>query len=356
METTQMAARVKVGTLPNSNDPNLPFLVEADSDNSLATITSWLEVNHDMVQQKLTEHGAILMRGFQVNNEEDFQEVALGVEKDLKNDYQGTSPRNQRTQYVFNASELPDYYPIMQHCEMSFLPSAPRRLFFFCKTAPEGGGETPIVDFRKVWAQMDPTIRADFEKKGIRHIRNYSGPNDKSLLKLWELKAWPEIFNTTDKAEVSKKCEETNQPYEWNGDKLRLLNEKEAYQDHPETGERVWYNHLQVFHRDAAKIEYQHIKKERPNFRNRMVSMILSFMTVLKHMTVDPMDESMHTTFRDGSPIPLGHVEHVQDLIWKNMVAFKWQKGDVIALDNFSTSHGRLPYKGPREILVSWSS
>ena len=54
----------------------------------------------------------------------------------------------------------------MQHCEMSFLPSAPRRLFFYCHVAPEYGGETPICDFRKVYTDLDPTIRAEFEAKG----------------------------------------------------------------------------------------------------------------------------------------------------------------------------------------------
>jgi hypothetical protein len=37
-------------------------------------------------------------------------------------------------------------------------------------------------------------------------------------------------------------------------------------------------------------------------------------------------------------------------------VIFPWRKNDVLAIDNFSTSHGRLPYEGPREILVCWSA
>jgi alpha-ketoglutarate-dependent taurine dioxygenase len=38
------------------------------------------------------------------------------------------------------------------------------------------------------------------------------------------------------------------------------------------------------------------------------------------------------------------------------MYFLKWQQGDVIVLDNFSMAHGRMPYKGPREIYVSWTS
>ena len=69
-----------------------------------------------------------------------------------------------------------------------------------------------------------------------------------------------------------------------------------------------------------------------------------------------PEDLSMHTFYGDGSEIPEEDIEHVRDLIWKNLQVNAWQKGDVLAIDNASVSHGRLPYKNEdREILVCWS-
>ena len=79
-------------------------------------------------------------------------------------------------------------------------------------------------------------------------------------------------------------------------------------------------------------------------------------MTWYKKWRLDPHEQSMHVTFGDGSEIPEEYVEHIEDVIWKNMVIYSWKKGDVICLDNFSTSHGRLPYYGPREIMVAWTS
>ncbi|EMN01662.1 hypothetical protein LEP1GSC035_0219 [Leptospira noguchii str. 2007001578] len=60
---------------------------------------------------------------------QDFEEVILNVDSNLKNNYLGTSPRNQVTKYTFTATELPPAYPIMQHAEMSFLDSPPKKLF-----------------------------------------------------------------------------------------------------------------------------------------------------------------------------------------------------------------------------------
>ena len=48
-----------------------------------------------------------------------------------------------------------------------------------------------------------------------------------------------------------------------------------------------------------------------------------------------------HTSFGDGSDIPEGHLEHVRDVVWKNMVFNHWKQGDIVMIDNFRISHGR---------------
>jgi alpha-ketoglutarate-dependent taurine dioxygenase len=239
---------------------------------------------------------------------------------------------------------------------MSFLPSAPRRLFFFCHIEPEYGGETPICDFRKVYLQLLPEVRNVFEKKGVRHIRNYSAPDDAGK-NSFQLKKWNEMFLTEDKKLIEEKCKANDIICEWkSGNKLRLINNNAAVKIHPVTGEKTWYNHTQVFHIDAAAIEYGKIHKRQHRLETFKYSMLLEIMTWYKKWRLDPNEQSMHVTFGDGSEIPEEYVEHIEDVIWKNMVINPWRKGDVICLDNFSTSHGRLPYFGPREIMVAWTS
>ena len=114
-----------------------------------------------------------------------------------------------------HASELPDFYPIPQHCEMSFCANPPRRVFFCCLVEPaEGSGETPLCDFRKVWNDLDPDVRARFVDAGLRHVRNYSGPGvvDDDPVRL---KPWPDMFLTTDPAEVEAKCREEGFEPSW---------------------------------------------------------------------------------------------------------------------------------------------
>lgn len=318
------------------------------------------QINGDKQSYKdeLLKHGALMFRGFNLRSPEDFEEVALALEPGLQNNYAGTSPRNSRTKFVHSASELPGHYPIMQHCEMSFLPTAPRYLFFFCYVEPKDGGETPVCDFRKVYDQMDSKVKEEFERRGVKLIRNYTGPTTKAKTDLYQLKRWDELFKTTDHKKVEEEAAKNEIEVTWmEDDRLRLVNSRPSVQEHPDTGEKVWFNHLQVFHREAAAIEYKHIYKRRGDFFSLKYMVALNTITFFKRLFKKPEDEAMHMVFADdGSEIPKSYVEHVEQLIWDNLEAERWKLGDVMMIDNFSTSHGRLPYKGPRDILVAWSA
>ena len=99
---------------------------------------------------------------------------------------------------------------------MSFLNNPPSRLFFCCLVAPSGaGGETPLVDFRKVLRDLDPEVRSRFEEKGVKNIRNYSGPNGGSRLDPWKLKRWDEMFGSKDREVVEAMCRQNGLDYEW---------------------------------------------------------------------------------------------------------------------------------------------
>ena len=194
----------------HTTDSNLPFRLEGDlpltflplsdspTDRSLDTLCGWLNANEDWVREHLTRHGAFRFRGFAVEGPEDFERVARAIDDELGNDYLGTSPRDAVTDYVFNASELPDFFPIPQHCEMSFCAKPPRRVFFCCLDEPaEGGGETPLCDFRKVWHELPDALRKRFEDGGIRIVRNYAATGGERDDDPTMLKPWTEMFLTS---------------------------------------------------------------------------------------------------------------------------------------------------------------
>lgn len=323
---------------------------------SVAKLCGWLREQAEGAAGALTRHGAIRFRGFDVRGPEDFEQIARAIDPELKRDYLGTSPRDAVTDYVFNASELPGFYPIPQHCEMSFCANPPRRLFFCALEAPaRESGETPLCDFRKVWRDLDPAVRDRFVARGLRIVRNYSGPGKGRDDDPMRLKRWDEMFLTTDRAAVERKCrEEGFEPVWLADDGLRLISTQSVYRDHPVTGERVWHNHSTTFHVSTPAAEYERIARLRPTEKNEQ---ILEMARALEQANAaKPAEEqSMHCTYLDGSEIPRADMEAVRDVVWRHMVIDPWELGDVVAIDNHSVSHGRLPYEGPRRIVVCWA-
>ncbi len=358
-ETTHISwESMHIHPLDDGSD-GLPLVIEPSGDATDRTLASWLEHNRDTLLGQLHERGALLFRGFDIDQPEAFERVILALDPDLKDEYLGTSPRSGLTQYVFTASELPGWYPIPQHCEMSFLPTPPQRLFFGCLVAPNngqgGGGETPLVDFRRVLEQLDPDVRRRFEERGIRTIRNY-GPPGSGRFNLWQLKPWDAMFGTTDRSVVEDKCRQEGIRFEWrSGGGLRLTGESPAVTVHPTQGTAAWFNHLQVFHIGSGPAEYKRIYRFRGGLRPWFLWRFSQTMVALKRWFGRSENHTLHCTYADGEEIPDADIEHVRDVIWDNMVVFPWKPGDVVAIDNFSVSHGRLPYKGPRQIVVSWS-
>lgn len=304
----------------------------------------------------LREHGALLFRGFGLGSPEDFERLALLIDPNLQEVYRGTAPRSAKTRYVHSSTELGSMLPIPQHIEMSFLPAAPRRLFFYCRVPPRRHGETPIADFATVWRELDPDVREAFETRGVRHIRNYNPPGKRFDADLSKLKTWDRVYGTTDRAEIESRCRAEGQDCEFRpGGGLRLVNEGPAYRDHPVTGERVWFNHAQVFHPAGPVEEAARVARRQGGVRQQAFSWFLRGLHAATSMFLRDEDRGTQATYGDGEPIPGRVIRHLQEVIWNNMVFHTWRRGDMLAIDNFRVAHGRMPFSGPREIMVAWT-
>lgn len=344
---------------PNRKD--LP-IVTPRYDDTLAFICKWLRDNQSWVEEQMLHHGAVLVRGFQVKSAPDFESATLALHPQLSDQYRGTSPRSlmKDTKYSFSAADVPVNYPIAQHLEMSFLNAPPRKLYFGCiKESKNAGGETSLCDFRKVYKDLPPELRNKFASKKITYTRTNKKVGDKFTFDVGALVSWTELFDTCDKKRVEQICEEEGAPpIKWvgpNEDTFLQQWTDEPFQVHPDSGIPVWFNHSQVFHWTTFPAElwfaFCRVKDIRIFFHFVLVSIyniimygILGFQT------------SLDTTFGDGTPITFQEMNEIRHAIHKNMIFSRWQKGDIMCIDNFSTSHGRQPtYDKGRKVIVAWS-
>lgn len=190
-------------------------------------------------------------------------------------------------------------------------------------------------------------------------IRNYNKSSSCSLFSdPTQLKGWPEVFGTDKKEVIEEESRNTFQDFTWKkNDGLRLINKRDAFENHPVTGDRVWFNHLQVklhfcatpflyiafqvFHWYMISDEFHRIYKRIGGLKYLLLSWLAWFLKLFFLNIVRPMNCGMHTCYGDGTEITNAENKHVRDVTWNNMVFNRWQQGDLIMIDNYRISHGR---------------
>lgn len=285
-------------------------------------LIEWASGNREWIGERLGEHGGVLFRGFALDSIADFERLVGAVSGDLLQYTYRSTPRSEVEGRIYTSTEYPPDQHIPLHNEMSYSRSWPMKIWFYCATPSPSGGETPIADSRKVFARIDPALRRRFVERGVMYVRNYGGGLDLP---------WQDVFNTADRAEVEAFCRGAGIELEWRGDDgLCTRQVCQAAARHPATGERVWFNQAHLFHVSSLK----------PELRRSLI----------EDLGIDGLPRN--ACYGDGTPIGDAELDEVRRALVAEEVAFPWQQGDLLLLDNMLAAHGRRPFSGPRRILV----
>jgi alpha-ketoglutarate-dependent taurine dioxygenase len=321
-----------------AGDSLIPFVVTTHNFRDVTEINT----QKLRLKEQLLEHGALLFRGFDVSSAEAMQLFcdALGAER---MDYpRGTSPRHEIGQQIYTSTEVPNNLPLPIHTEMSYTAVFPRALAFCCVIPPQDGGETPLADMKNVLQRLTPDVVKVFEEKGILyHQYCPSGHNNTKF------KTWQDMFATEDRAVAEQKCAAQHVTIVWLKDgSAKLTNFGFAICAHPVTGERLWFNQAHVFH-PTMSAEFRYIG------RPVMAKIVRVYEWLLETFPNIMPPYPFGCTFGDGSPIPRSYILAVRKAIWDEIVTFRWEKGDLLLVDNLRFGHGRLPFRGERKILAA---
>ena len=283
-------------------------------------LTEWIKENKELFYNKLHIYGGILLRGFEIDTVEKFESFIAAFDCPPLEYRNRTSPRYEVARNIYHSTTYPADQSISMHSENSYAVNWAMKIIFCCIQPATEDGQTPIADNRKVLEYISEATREKFLKKGLKYVRNISPGLGLS---------WQETFQTQNKKDVEDECRINDMNFSWQeDDKLVLSWYKKAIYTHPETKEKVWFNHSIFFNKYA--------------------------LNELALSTFQSDDElPFNTCFGDGDDISKDEFEEIKLAYEKATVVFPWHKGDVLFLDNMLVSHGRKPYKGDRKVIVS---
>jgi len=311
-----------VHTEPLFAGRRLPLLITPLTEG--VDLMAWVAENKDYIAGCLLKHGGILFRDFGVRTTQQFErfiELASGEALEYS---ERSSPRTRVTnRNIYTSTDYPANQSIFVHNENSYKRNFNLKIFFFCETPAPRGGETPIADCRNVYRRISPAVRDRFVDKGWMYTRNYGDGFGLD---------WQTTFQTDDKNAVEEHCRQNGITIEWTSDgRLKTRAVLPAVIEHPRSGETVWFNHATFFH--VSTLE--------PSLREGLLAGF-----------DNEADLPTNTYYGDGSPIEPETLAELREAYRQETVSFRWQRGDILMLDNILAAHGRAPYEGPRKILV----
>ncbi len=304
-----------------SSKSRLPLIIKAAS--SGRDLAAFVQENSVVLEDMLLEHAALLFRGFAVSDIADFDRFVAALTKERIDYIYSSTPRTMIGEKIFTATEYPAALEIPLHNECAYQRDWPLKLSLCCLVPAQAGGETPLADMRRVTTAVGERLLDKFEERGVQYVRHYHPYVDIP---------WQKAFQTEDREVVAQFCFSHGIDCEWiDNDILRTSQICQGTALHPVTDERFLFNQAHLFH--VSSLGQANAS------------------ALIRQFGPDRLPRQAY--FGDGGELPIEDLEAVRHAVNAEAIAFPWQKGDVVLVDNMQAAHGRRPFSGSRKVIVA---
>ncbi len=264
-----------------------------------------LKIDKDLLRNSLDDGGAVLVRGF------DFDlKMLQSFTHILCDDFHIVATRKARAvskDDSYTTSVHEQNFALLGHTEGSYRPSesSPEICFFMCTVPPsEAGGETTLVDGIQFLAALPENIRQKFEDFGVTYEM------------YWEEERWQDEFSVNNISELKAFLDKTA------GIKYQLKDNKDLH---------VCYT-TQAIHKDRLGV---------PVFANAILAH-LPKITSRRYENISAYSKSSNRVyFGNGEEISDEDINQLIDIHDDLAYKHKWQKSDLLVIDNTRYLHGR---------------
>jgi len=360
--------------LVSSQELEMPLVIEAKDRADVPFLQQFLAENSVQIIADLAKYGAILLRGFDIASDEDFEKTVLSIKgfygiSEAFMSEQGRIPVDH-LKYVLHTNAVyktgGTLYLGGFHSENYYSPDVPSYISFCCHVPSEKGGETGLVNMEKVFASLSDDLKEKLEKK------NY-------FVAKWLVTEVSERYQVSIDV-IEKICKRFSLPIVGKGNKQFILMYKPNIFVHPLTQKKALQINLfelptlntelrkcfvsdyqgktWIWHRLVWKLPLSILKilelcyvmvaslifspKESFNILKTKFKVFYASMTK-DHLLNYPKD-------RVGSCFNDEDIKKLARLIRCYYVSCLWRKGDIVLVDNKKVAHAGMPGAGKRKI------
>jgi len=357
-----------------SEENEMPLVIEAKDSTNVSFLQSFLASHSSDLINDISNYGAILLRGFDVSSDEDFEKTILSVQG-----FQGISEAFMSEQgrihvgnlkYVLHTNAVyktgGTLYLGGFHSENYYTPDVPTYICFCCLKPSVRGGETGLVNMEKVFPLLDDDLKKRLEKNTF-------------FVSKWLMTEVAERYQLSTAA-VEKICEQFDLPVIGNGNKKFILMYKPSIFEHPLTKKKALaINLFEIpnLNEEMRKC-FNHDYKGNAWFWHRFVWKLPKFIfsilefiyVVFASILYSPIESVkiirskfyFHKAWNKKHNLPKfnnvkvgtcfndNDVKNLAKLIRNYYSSCLWKKGDILLIDNRKVMHAGMPGSGQRLI------
>lgn len=355
-----------------SKEHEMPLVIETDGETDVKFLQSFLASHSDEILDDIANYGAVLLRGFDIASEKDFEHTVLSVQgfRGISEAFMSEEGRIHvdglkfvlHTNAVYKTGGT--LYLGGFHSENYYTPDVPNYICFCCFKPSLTGGETGLVNMAKIYPLLDDSLKTTLDKNSF-------------YVSKWLVSDVMDRYKISTET-IEKICHQFDLPVVGEGNDKFILMYKPSIFDHPRTKKRAlqinlfeipklnselrkcfmhdysangWFWHRFVWKLPTAvfkTIEFLYImcaslfyspKEALKIFRSK----INVYRAFNKKNNVPPFnDTKVGACFNDKD------VKDLSKSIRNYYSSCLWKKGDILLIDNRQVMHAGMPGSGPR--------
>jgi Taurine catabolism dioxygenase TauD, TfdA family len=351
------------------SETETPLVIAPRQSSSPQFLREFLSSNSTQLSEDIARHGAILLRGFNVDSVAEFERQVLSIRsmrgmRDIMLSEPGRT-RVSGAEYVLHTNTLYKTGGTFRfggfHNENYYGPDVPRYISFFCIKPSWLGGETGLLNTARLFEDLPTVLQQKLEEQSYV-------VNQMPIATIAEREGLSE-------EDFERFCVSAGLPVISSGGTKRMVIFKPSVVRHPVTGERSLMINLSgalsskglhrlqidaflpdycgwrwLIHRLCWKFPWIPRFASPANVR-RFLSLTLrrKFSKVRANAVLPSGDLPLP---RVGSAFTPEDVKLVASAMRRRYSSFLWKRGDILIVDNLKMAHTGMPGLGHRELRV----